>query len=87
MFALGIVLGIFADQRFNPSGSNGLLHGNPSFFYKLLAAVLFSSAWAFIFTYGMLKIIDMFTTAKVDVASEEAGLDVSLHGERAYEEF
>jgi ammonium transporter, Amt family len=85
---LGIVLlGIFADQRFNPSGSNGLLHGNPSFFYKQLIAVLFSSAWAFIFTYGMLRMIDMFTTVKVDAASEEAGLDASLHGERAYEEF
>lgn len=85
---LGIVLlGVFADQRFNPAGSNGLLRGNPSFFFKQLVAVLFSSAWAFIFTYVMLKIIDIFTTVKVDPASEEAGLDVSLHGEHAYEEF
>ncbi len=41
---LGIVLlGLFADQRFNPDGSNGLFYGDSSFFFKQLAAVLFSS--------------------------------------------
>ena len=84
---LGIVLlGVFADQRFNPSGSNGLLFGDSSFFWKQIVAVLFSSAWAFIFTYGMLMAINIFTPVKVDEASEEAGLDESLHGERAYED-
>jgi len=84
---LGIVLlGLFADRRFNPDGSNGLFFGDSSFFVKQLVAVLFSSAWAFVFTYGMLKVINIFTRVKVDVASEEAGLDESLHGERAYEE-
>jgi len=34
----------------------------------------------------MLKVINLFTTVKVDEASEEAGLDESLHGEHAYEE-
>ncbi|MGH9393106.1 MAG: ammonium transporter, partial [Terriglobales bacterium] len=83
---LGIVLlGVFANQQFNPAGSNGLLYGNPSFFFKQLAAVLFSSAWAFAFTYGMLSIIDRFTKVKVDEASEHTGLDEALHGEHAYE--
>jgi ammonium transporter, Amt family len=85
---LGIVmLGIFANQEFNPAGSNGLLYGNPSFFVKQLVAVLFSSVWAFVFTYAMLRIIDVFTPVKVDEASEERGLDEALHGEHAYEEF
>jgi ammonia channel protein AmtB len=34
----------------------------------------------------MLRIIDMFTTVKVDEMSEEIGLDESIHGEHAYEE-
>jgi ammonia channel protein AmtB len=34
----------------------------------------------------MLKVINIFTPVKVDEASEEAGLDESLHGEHAYEE-
>ena len=83
---LGIVmLGLFANSAFNPAGTNGLLYGNPSFFVKQLVAVLFSSVWAFAFTYGMLRIIDVFTPVKVDEMSEEIGLDESLHGEHAYE--
>ncbi|MGH9415781.1 MAG: ammonium transporter [Terriglobales bacterium] len=84
---LGIVLlGVFASRAFNPAGSDGLLYGGSGFFFKELAAVVFSSVWAFVFTYGMLTIIDRFTAVKVDEASETAGLDASLHGERAYED-
>jgi Amt family ammonium transporter len=84
---LGIImLGIFANRQFNPAGTNGLLYGNPTFFLKQVVAVIFSSIWAFVFTYAMLRIIDMFTTVKVDEMSEEIGLDESIHGERAYEE-
>jgi ammonium transporter, Amt family len=84
---LGIVLlGVFADKQFNPEGANGLLYGDPGFLFKQLIAVLFSSVWAFAFTYAMLRVIDLFTAVKVDGASQEIGLDESLHGEHAYEE-
>ena len=86
--ALGIILlGVFADKAFNPAaGTNGLLHGNSSFFVKQVLAVLFSSVWAFAFTYGMLSIINLITPVKVEDAMEEIGLDESLHGEKAYED-
>jgi Amt family ammonium transporter len=85
--ALGVILlGVFASRAFNPAGVNGLLHGNPGFLWKQTVAVLFSSAWAFLFTYGMLAVINRFTKVRVDEASELLGLDRSLHGERAYEE-
>ncbi len=84
---LGIVLlGIFADKAFNPAGQNGLLYGNSSFFLKELAATVFSSVWAFVFTLGMLKVIDWITPVKVTEASEVLGLDSALHGEHAYED-
>jgi Amt family ammonium transporter len=84
---LGIVmLGIFADKQFNPNGANGLLHGDPTFLLKQVVAVTFSSVWAFVFTYAMLRIIDAFTPVKVDEVSEELGLDESILGEHAYEE-
>nr|MBA3913749.1 ammonium transporter [Terriglobales bacterium] len=47
--------------------------------------VLFSSVWAFGFTYAMLHVINMFTPVKVTESNEELGLDESLHGEHAYE--
>ncbi len=83
---LGIImLGVFANRAFNPAGVDGLLYGNPAFFYKQVVAVLFSSVWAFGFTYAMLALINVFTPVKVEEAAEEVGLDEILHGEQAYE--
>jgi ammonium transporter, Amt family len=65
-------------------GVNGLLSGNPAFFFKQLVAVVISSVWAFGFTLGMLWVIDKITVVHVSKATEENGLDSSLHGESAY---
>jgi Amt family ammonium transporter len=82
---LGIVLcGIFATTAFNPAGTDGLLRGNSHFFLIELAAVAISSAWAFVFTYGMLWLIDKITPVKVHETAEIEGLDQALHGETAY---
>ncbi len=84
--ALGMVLlGVFASKAWNPDGADGLLHGDPLFLVKQVVAVVFSSFWAFIFTYVMLRIIDVFTPVKVGESAEGIGLDESLHGEHAYE--
>jgi Amt family ammonium transporter len=83
---IGIVmLGVLATKAFNPGGTDGLLAGNGGFFVKQLVAVLFSSVWAFVFTFVMLWLIDRVTPVKVAAGTEEAGLDASLHGEQAYE--
>jgi Amt family ammonium transporter len=82
---MGIVsCGIFASLAFNPAGTNGLLNGNPHFFLVQLGAVCTSSVWAFVFTYGMLWMIDRITPVKVGEAGEAEGLDQALHGEAAY---
>jgi len=83
--SLGIILlGVFASKLWNANGSDGLLAGNPSFFFKQVVAVVICSAWAFIFTYVMLWLISKVTTTKVDPRAEEGGLDIALHGEEAY---
>ncbi|BDU75635.1 ammonium transporter [Mesoterricola sediminis] len=84
---IGIIfLGLFANKAWNPSiVTNGLLTGGgTSFLVKQITAVAVSSAWAFVFTYGMLWIIDRITRVKVEEGVEEAGLDMGLHGEVAY---
>jgi Amt family ammonium transporter len=82
---IGIILcGVFATKAFNPAGVDGLLNGNSHFFLVQCAAVALSSAWAFVFTLGMLKVIDLITPVKVADGTEEVGLDEGLHGERAY---
>ena len=85
---LGIILlGLFATTAWNPAesgGIDGLFAGNPGFFFKQCGAVVLSSVWAFIFTYGMLWVINKITTVKVNEATEGVGLDEGIHGERAY---
>jgi ammonium transporter, Amt family len=78
------MLGVLATTVFNPAGTDGLLAGNPEFFIKQLAAVLLSTVWAFVFTYGMLWLIDRVTPVRVTPGVEEGGLDSGLHREEAY---
>jgi Amt family ammonium transporter len=82
---LGIVmLGLLATTAFNAKGADGLFAGNPAFFFKQCVAVLLSTVWAFVFTYGMLWLINRVTPVHVADSDEELGLDDALHGERAY---
>ena len=82
------MLGMFASKAANPAVNvEGLLiGGSTEFFFKELISVVAVSAYCFIFTYLMLKIINLITPVKVSQAEEMAGLDSSLHGEMAYEE-
>ena len=43
-----------------------------------------ASAWAFLFTLGMLSIINGITPVKVSESTEEAGPDEGIYGETAY---
>lgn len=82
---LGIILlGVFGATAWNAAGSNGLLLGNPSFFFKQVSAAVVCSAWAFCFTFACLYSINLITPVRVGSEGEERGLDAQLHGEEAY---
>ncbi len=82
---LGIILlGVFASTAINPNGAQGLIHGSGAFFGKELAADFGASAYAFVFTYAMLRVIDFVTPVRVG-AEAERGLDAAMHGESAYQ--
>jgi Amt family ammonium transporter len=83
---VGVVsLGLFATKLVNPDGgADGLLNGGTRFFLVEVGAVAGAAAYAFVFTYVMLKVIDQVSAVKVTAAEEELGLDQTLHGEQAY---
>lgn len=81
-----VLLGVFASSAINPNGTDGLIYGNSAFFGKQVVAVLCASAYAFIFTYIMLVVINFLTKVKVHEDDEDKGLDEALHGEKAYDE-
>lgn len=81
-----ILLGVFASTEVNPAGANGLISGETGFFFKQVAATLGAAVYGFVFTYVMLKVINLFTKVRVSESDEDEGLDIALHGEMAYDE-
>lgn len=77
-------LGLFGTVAVNPTGANGLFHGNAGFLGVQALGVLISSVWGFVFTYGMLWLINKFTPVALSKEEELTGLDKVLHGETAY---
>jgi len=65
-------------------GVDGLLAGNPGFFFRPIGAAPFASVWAFVVSFGMLWLIDRITPVRVEDAIEEIGLDEGLYCEKAY---
>ncbi len=80
-----ILLGVFASKAINPAGANGLIHGGSDFFFKQVVATLGAAAYAFIFTYIMLMVINVVSKVRVPEHIEDAGLDSGIHGEVAYD--
>jgi Amt family ammonium transporter len=81
-----ILLGVFGSKIVNAAGSNGLIHGGTKFFLKETIATLGAAAYAFIFTYIMLMIINKITKVRVSEDIEDRCIDEGLHGETAYDE-
>lgn len=79
-----LLLGIFADSSINPGIPNGLLHGGGfELLGKQAAALAIAIVWAYLFTYGMLIVLNKFVKVKVTHNEEFKGLDLSTHGEVA----
>lgn len=84
-----ILLGVFAFSATNAvTGAefSGLYFGDSVFFFKQLVAVVAAAAYGFVFTYIMLILINYVVKVRVDFETEKLGLDVGLHGEKAYDE-
>jgi Amt family ammonium transporter len=82
-----IATGIFASKAANPAGNDGLIHGNPIQVYHQLIDVGVSLALGVVGTFIILKVIQLFTPLRVTEPDELEGLDLSQHGEKAYNSF
>jgi len=83
---LGALLtGLFAQKIVNPAGDNGLFFGNPRLFGTQIVAIAATWAYSIAVTFILLKVLDATMGLRVDEHEEDEGLDVSQHGESAYE--
>jgi Amt family ammonium transporter len=79
-----IATGLFATTAVNLGGKNGLLYGNAGQLLVQTEAVLVVIAFAFIVSFVLLKVINVFSKLRVTPEEEEQGLDIIIHGEEAY---
>ncbi len=83
---LGALLtGVFASKAVNPAGADGLLYGNPGLLGIQALAVVVVALYAAAVTWGLLKLIDLTWGIRVSADDEIRGLDVTQHGEPAYQ--
>jgi Amt family ammonium transporter len=79
-----IATGLFASTAVNALGPNGLFYGNPTLVGVQVLAVAIVAGFAFAGSYILLRVINIFTPVRVSLKEEDAGLDMSQHGEEAY---
>jgi Amt family ammonium transporter len=84
-----IATGLFASAAISTSaavsGVNGLFFGNPGQLVAQLLAVAVVVPFAFFGSYLLLKVVNVFSPLRVSPEAEDAGLDLSEHGEEAYQ--
>ncbi|TAK33544.1 MAG: ammonium transporter [Chloroflexota bacterium] len=78
-----LATGLFATLAINGAGANGLFFGNPGQFGAQLLAAAIAAVYAFVVTFGLLKVIDWVFGLRVEPGDEILGLDISQHGEVA----
>ena len=79
-----LAIGIFASTLINPTGPNGLLFGNTHQLLIQAMGVGVAGALGFGGTFIIMKVLDVLIGVRVSPATEEKGLDIEEHAERAY---
>jgi len=92
------VIGIRTKLGIDDSLDVFAVHGVGGIFGTMMIAVFGEGAWVaqlgglvivgvftVVVTYLLIKLVGLITTLRVDVETETNGLDLSVHGERAYE--
>jgi Amt family ammonium transporter len=78
-----IATGLFATAMIN--GVDGVFYGNFGQLIPQVIAVVAVASFSFVGSYVILKLIDIVSPLRVSPEEEDAGLDISQHGEEAYD--
>ena len=79
-----IATGVLASSTVQAAYS-GLIDGNPQQVVTQAIAVVATIAYAVVGTYLIVKVVDVLLGIRVKPEAEEMGLDLSVHGEVAYQ--
>jgi Amt family ammonium transporter len=81
-----LAIGVFASVLINPAGANGLLYGNAHQLLIQAVGVGVAGTLGFGGTFVIIKVLDILIGVRVSPETEEKGLDIEEHAERAYGE-
>lgn len=83
-----LATGLFASLSSNQNGANGLFFGG-GIHQVLIQVLAILTTYAFTagMTWGILKVVKLFTPLQATEEEQEYGLDLSQHGENAYPDF
>src|SRR5262245_30511906 len=79
-----LATGLFATKAVNPAGADGLFYGNPGQLGIQLLGVAAGWVIAIVGTFAILSLVKLVVPLRVPEEDEITGLDVTLHGEVAY---
>lgn len=81
-----ILIGVFATQSITgEGGAQGALYGDWNQLWIQIIATVATIAFSAIMTWVLFKIVDKIVGIRVSAKNESVGLDISEHGEIAYE--
>lgn len=78
-----ILVGVFASKSIN--GISGLIEGNVHQLVVQIFAVVITGIYAFVITYLILMVLNIFGSVRVSPEVEDKGLDEEIHGEDVYD--
>jgi len=76
-----LLTGVFATKSVNGGGTDGLLYGNPEFFFTQLKAMLIVVAFSFTVSFIIFKLVNLVQPLRVTSEEEDLGLDTTQHDE------
>jgi ammonium transporter, Amt family len=82
----GIATGLFATTSVNSAGADGLFYGDASLLWKQLTAIAATYIFVSLATYIIVKVVNVMVNIRVNDEEESLGLDLTMHGEKAYHE-
>lgn len=80
-----LLTGVFSTTTVNPGGIDGLLYGNPEFFFTQLKGAAIVVVFSFTMSFIIFKLINLVQPIRVSSEEEEEGLDSSQHNEKYFQ--
>ncbi|MED1418711.1 ammonium transporter [Bacillus smithii] len=80
----GIATGLFSTVSVNSAGANGLFYGGASLLWKQLVAIGATYVFVALVSFIIIKVIGLVLPIRVNEEEETVGLDITIHGEKAY---